>query len=108
MAESNRPRTHSIKLPDSEPLINAEPQEKPPQDSVHNRLLEQVIRTPGRQPSPQPTHLGVPGASHHRVLHEEGSGYVAPKFEGKEQQMEEGMFLIYIQLTVVSINPITS
>lgn len=108
MAESDRPRTHAIKLPDSEPLINAEPQEKLPQDSVHNKLLEQVIRTPGRQPSPQPTHLGVPGASHHRVLHEEGSGYVAPKFEGKEQQMEEGMFFVHISPTVITIIPITS
>lgn len=58
-----------------------------------HKLLEQVIRTPGRQPSPQPTHLGVPGASHgnhSRILHEKGVGYVAPKFDGKEQQMEEG------------------
>ena len=54
-----------------------------------NKLLEQVIRTPGRQPSPQPTHLSVPGAMQHRVLHETGSGYVAPKFEGKTEQMEE-------------------
>ena len=55
-----------------------------------NKLVEQVIRTPGRQPSPQPTHLDVPGVNHARVLQETGSGYVAPKFEGKEQQMEEG------------------
>lgn len=53
-----------------------------------NRLLDHVIRTPGRQPSPQPTHLSVP--SSHRVLQETGSGYVAPKFEGKEKQIEEG------------------
>ncbi|KYG44899.1 hypothetical protein M433DRAFT_155085 [Acidomyces richmondensis BFW] len=56
-----------------------------------NKLLEKVVRTPGRQPSPQPTHLSVPAAGPlpHRVLHETGSGYVAPKFEGKEQQMQE-------------------
>ena len=61
----------------------------PPQ----HKLLDTVIRTPGRQPSPQPTLLGVPGANHSngsRILHEEGPGYVAPKFEGKEHQMEEG------------------
>ncbi|KAF7185776.1 NAD-specific glutamate dehydrogenase [Pseudocercospora fuligena] len=59
-----------------------------------NKLLDQVVRTPGRQPSPQPTHLSVLGAIPHRVLHEKGSGYVAPKFEGKEQQMEEVMDVV--------------
>ena len=54
----------------------------------HNKLLEQVVRTPDRLPSPQPTHLNVPNHAH-RVLHEEGSGYVAPKFEGKAEQMEK-------------------
>ena len=56
-----------------------------------NKLLDKVVRTPGRQPSPQPTHLSVPGTVQRHVLHESGSGYVAPKFEGKEQQMEEVM-----------------
>ncbi|KAK7532583.1 NAD-specific glutamate dehydrogenase [Phyllosticta citricarpa] len=63
----------------------------PAPSAAQNKFLETVIRTPGRQPSPQPTHLSVPGAIHHRVLQEEGSGYVAPKFEGKEQQMETVM-----------------
>ncbi|KAF2402216.1 NAD-specific glutamate dehydrogenase-like protein [Trichodelitschia bisporula] len=59
---------------------------------LHNKLLEQVIRTPDRMPSPQPTHLSVPGtATPTRVLSESGSGYVAPKFEGKERQMEQVM-----------------
>ena len=62
-----------------------------PLNGVHNKLLEQVIRTPGRQPSPQPTHLSVPGPAQPKVLHEQGSGYVAPKFEGKESQMDQGM-----------------
>ena len=53
-----------------------------------NKILEQIAHTPDRQPSPQPTHLSVPGTHTPRVLHEKGSGYVAPKFEGKEQQME--------------------
>lgn len=60
-----------------------------------NKLVEQVIRTPDRNPSPQPTLLGVPGASQsnqslHKILTDHGSGYVAPKFEGKKQQMEDG------------------
>lgn len=43
-------------------------------------------------PSPQPTHLGVPGGIPHRItLHENGSGYVAPAFQGKAQQMENVM-----------------
>ncbi|SMR54047.1 unnamed protein product [Zymoseptoria tritici ST99CH_1E4] len=57
----------------------------------HNKLLDVASRTPGRQPSPQPTRLSVPGGIPHRVLPEAGSGYVAPKFEGKAQQMEEVM-----------------
>jgi hypothetical protein len=70
---------------------------------LHNKLLEQVVRPPGRQPSPQPTHLGVPGASHSnnsRILHETGPGYVAPKFEGKEQQMEDGMHALRLGVFV--------
>lgn len=57
-----------------------------------NKILENVIRTPGRQPSPQPTHLGVPGVSMStsRILDEAGPGYIAPKFEGKKKQMESG------------------
>ena len=54
-----------------------------------NKILEKVVRTPGRQPSPQPTHLSVPGSIKAHVLHEPGSGYVAPQFEGKAQQLEE-------------------
>ncbi|KAI7492811.1 NAD-specific glutamate, partial [Hortaea werneckii] len=59
----------------------------------HNKLLERVVRTPGRQPSPQPTHLSVPGTPppQDRILHETGSGYVAPEFKGKQEQMEQVM-----------------
>jgi glutamate dehydrogenase len=53
-----------------------------------NKLLEQVIRTPDRMPSPQPTHLNVPGTATHKVLREQGTGYVAPTFEGKTKQMD--------------------
>lgn len=65
-----------------------------PKNGIRNKLLEQVVRTPGRMPSPQPTHLSVAPAAVHRVLHEEGPGYVAPKFEGKELQMDQGEFWI--------------
>ena len=78
-----------VQLPRRE--STAEPQERLPQNGVHNKLLDHVVRAPDRRPSPQPTHLSVPGPSSHKVLHEEGSGYVAPKFEGKELQMDQGM-----------------
>ena len=80
---------NAVKLPRRE--STAETPEPRPENGLHNKILEQIIRTPGRQPSPQPTHLSVPGSSQHKVLHEEGSGYVAPKFEGKELQMDQGM-----------------
>jgi hypothetical protein len=79
----------AIQLPHRE-LTSEPPQERAPHNGIHNKILEQVVRTPGRQPSPQPTHLSVPGSSQHKMLHEEGSGYVAPKFEGKELQMDQG------------------
>ena len=82
----------AVKLPRRE--STAEPQDRLPGDGLHNRLLEQVVRTPGRQPSPQPPHLSVPGSNQHKMLHEEGSGYIAPKFEGKELQMDQGMLRI--------------
>ena len=68
-----------------------QPLEQISRNDIPNRILDQVVRTPGRQPSPQPTHLSVPGPGPHRVLHEEGFGYIAPKFEGKDLQMEQGM-----------------
>ena len=62
----------------------------------HNKILDQVIRTPNREPSPQPTHLSVPGSGTHtpRILTERGSGYEAPKFEGKAEQKEKVMDLL--------------
>ena len=95
MTEPEPHHTEAVQLPRRE--STAEPQERAPQNSVHNKILEQVVRTPGRQPSPQPTHLSVPGSSQHKVLHEEGSGYVAPKFEGKELQMDQGMLFAFSQ-----------
>lgn len=97
MTEPGQHDAHTIELPRSEPTSNPELHHTLPQNGIiHNKLLEQVVRTPGRQPSPQPTHLGVPGPSQHRVLHEEGSGYVAPKFEGKELQMDQGTCQIFL------------
>lgn len=78
-----------VQLPRRE--STSEAPDRLPQNGIHNKILEQVVRTPGRQPSPQPTHLSVQGPNQHKVLHEEGSGYVAPKFEGKELQMDQGM-----------------
>ena len=89
MAGQEHNSVATIELPEQDNLSHAEPQEKMPQNTIHNKVLEQVVRTPGRQPSPQPTHLSVPGSSH-RILQEDGSGYVAPKFEGKELQMDQG------------------
>ena len=65
---------------------------------IHKKYLEHVVRTPDRRPSPQPTHLSVPGQAPpaqtiagERYLHANGPDYVAPKFEGKEQQLEQVM-----------------
>ena len=102
MAELSQDKVATIKLPPqdaihvSEPEPVQEPQEKLPENGIHNKLLDQVVRTPGRIPSPQPTHLSVPGAGQHKILQEEGPGYVAPKFEGKELQMEQGTAQCYV------------
>ncbi|OAK94004.1 NAD-dependent glutamate dehydrogenase [Phaeosphaeriaceae sp. SRC1lsM3a] len=61
------------------------------------KLLGQNLPGPDRKPSPNPTHLNVPGSSGvstPRIIPQEGaggSGYVAPTFEGKEKQMEAVM-----------------
>jgi glutamate dehydrogenase len=62
-----------------------------------HKLLGESLPSQNRQPSPNPTHLNVPGSSGvstPRIIPQEGaggSGYVAPKFEGKEKQMEAVM-----------------
>ncbi|KAJ5138923.1 uncharacterized protein N7515_003771 [Penicillium bovifimosum] len=56
----------------------------------HNKHLDHAVGAALRQPSPQPTHLGIPGTPH-RVLSEEDPGYIAAKFEGKQKQMEQVM-----------------
>ena len=96
MADLGQNRVATIDLParePSDPMLGAEPAPPALPNGVHNKLLEQVIRTPDRFPSPQPTHLGAPGQSPHRILHEEGPGYEAPKFDGKDMQMDQGKYL---------------
>ena len=85
---------NGVELPRGDFVSSTVREERIPPNGIHNKLLEQVIRTPGRQPSPLPTHLSIPGPSHYRVSPEDGPGYVAPKFEGKEQQMEQGTFFL--------------
>ena len=63
----------------------------------YNKLLEHVIRTPGRQPSPQPVHLLPPHGSQPHLLSDDSAGYVAPKFEGKEKQMEQGKHIRHLR-----------
>ncbi|CAI7605798.1 unnamed protein product [Penicillium bialowiezense] len=57
----------------------------------HNKHLDHAVGNALRQPSPQPTHLGIPGTPQHRVLSEEDPGYIAATFEGKQKQMEQVM-----------------
>ena len=57
----------------------------------HNKHLDHAVGNALRQPSPQPTHLGIPGTPH-RVLSEEDPGYIAATFEGKQKQMEQGQW----------------
>lgn len=59
-----------------------------------NKLVEQVSRTPNREPSPQPMHVTVNGGhiggNGYRVIRSATVGYVAPKFDGKTAQMSQG------------------
>lgn len=62
--------------------------------SPTNKHVDQIIRTPGRKPSPQPTHFSVPpkngNGNGHRVLRSATVGYIAPEFKGKAAQMLQG------------------
>lgn len=89
MTEPAQTSSPAVELPKHADFQIGE-QQRMPENGVHNKILEHVVRTPGRQPSPQPTHLSVPGTALSKILHEEGPGYVAPKFEGKELQMDLG------------------
>jgi hypothetical protein len=75
-----------------------------------NKYVEQVIRTPGREPSPQPTHFSVSSHSHpygqngHRVLRSATVGYIAPRFEGKKAQMTEGQYCFPVNYKIISVS----
>lgn len=58
----------------------------------HNKHLDHAVDAALRHPSPQPTHLGVPGTPH-QILADD-PGYIAATFEGKQKQMEQGMRFI--------------
>lgn len=66
------------------------------ESKLSNKYVDQIIRAPGREPSPQPIHFSVSSHSHphsqngHRVLRSATVGYIAPRFEGKKAQMAEG------------------
>ena len=66
--------------------------------ALQKKHLQKAISVPGREPSPRPTHLDVPGkvtdhAPSH-VLLETDVGYVALEFKGKEQQMNKVMDIV--------------
>ncbi|KAG9227974.1 hypothetical protein BJ875DRAFT_390356, partial [Amylocarpus encephaloides] len=68
--------------------------DRAPTAPVH-KLVDQVSRTPGRLPSPQPAHFSVShkngngNGNGHRVLRSATLGYVAPEFKGKTEQKLE-------------------
>ena len=101
-------RTASPALPQAPGTSTPQPSRPmPPETSevLPTTHLEHVnganydIRTPDRKPSPQPTHLAVPGVGRltageragEKFIEESGIGYEAKPFEGKEQQMEQVM-----------------
>lgn len=104
MTEPAQTSSPAVELPEHADFHVGEQHEKVPQNGIHNKILEHVVRTPGRQPSPQPTHLSVPGNGQHRILHEEGPGYVAPKFEGKELQMDQGKLRAVFRRASISLH----
>jgi glutamate dehydrogenase len=60
-----------------------------------NKAVDRLTKSPGRQPSPQPTHFSAPykngNGNGHRVLRSATVGYIAPEFKGKKEQMVQGM-----------------
>jgi hypothetical protein len=67
--------------------------------SPTNKQVDHVVRTPGRKPSPQPTHFSVPikngNGNGHRILRSATVGYIAPEFKGKAAQMLQGRSFTY-------------
>jgi hypothetical protein len=64
-----------------------------------NKLVKDVVATPDRHPSPQPTHFSVPykngNGNGHRVLRSATVGYIAPEFKGKKAQMLQGESIFF-------------
>ncbi|KAF3941509.1 hypothetical protein ABW19_dt0201118 [Dactylella cylindrospora] len=57
--------------------------------AAHRNFLPPTLTSSeeSRHPSPSPFHLSIPGGTQRRIITDASSGYVAPKFEGKEAQM---------------------
>src|SRR4051812_9711282 len=60
-----------------------------------NKIVDRLVSSPAsRNPSPQPTHLGLPyrngNVNGHRILRSATVGYTAPEFKGKKEQMVLG------------------
>jgi len=60
--------------------------------ATHRNFLPPTLTSSdeSRHPSPSPFHLSIAGSTQRRIITDASSGYVAPKFEGKEAQMEAG------------------
>jgi len=80
-------------------MANLEPPTSPrspksPRPLPVNKLVEDIVQSPGRHPSPQPTHFSAPykngNGNGHRVLRSATVGYIAPEFKGKKAQMLQG------------------
>lgn len=62
--------------------------------SPSHKQVDDIVRSPGRKPSPQPMHFSVPpkngNGNGHRILRSATVGYIAPEFKGKAAQMLQG------------------
>jgi hypothetical protein len=89
-------------------MADSEPPRSPSAISTPtNKKIAQLTTSPGRQPSPQPTHVSLPyrngNGNGHRVLRSATVGYTAPEFKGKKDQMELGMTMVYGQSSCSNI-----
>jgi glutamate dehydrogenase len=77
------------------PTSSAPPTNSTAPTTPSNKALDQVVRSPGRLPSPQPVHFHLPSrngnGNGHRVLRSATVGYIAPEFKGKKDQMIQGL-----------------
>lgn len=65
-----------------------------PINPPNKKLLDRLVLSGGRQPSPQPTHFSSTykngNGNGHRILRSATVGYYAPEFKGKKDQMALG------------------